>query len=82
MRACAEYTIRGTNVVVDTGLVQLASSQFQFDSDAVFSSHEIEGALLLLMALAQSAGVEATSFATLLRTLIARLEACLGESSC
>lgn len=75
-------TIRGTNDIVDSGLVQLAPSEFQFDSDAVFSSHELESQLLLLMILAQSAELEATSFAELLRSLIERLEACLDESSC
>ncbi len=75
-------TIRGTTVVVDSSVVELAQSKQDFDSAAVFSSSEIEGALLLQMALAQASEAEATEFAILLRSLIERLEACLRESDC
>lgn len=75
-------TIRGTSEVVDMHIDELTPSPFQFDSNAVFSSHKIENELLLLMALAQSAVGEATSFEAQLRTLIERLESCLGASNC
>jgi hypothetical protein len=74
--------IRGTNIVVDAASVQLAPSQFQFDADAVQSSHELEAALLMLITLAQSAEAEATVFSAQLRTLIERLEVCLAEPNC
>ena len=75
-------TIRGTDETVDSRLGQLPQSPFKFNSESVFNKHEIENELLLLMILAQSAQNEATRFAEQLRTLVERMETCIGDSDC
>ncbi len=62
--------------------MQLAQSELHLDVTAIFASSEIEGAVLMQMALAQAAEAEATSFAAQLRSLIEGLEACIADSNC
>lgn len=75
-------TIRGTDENVDPHIGQIPQSPFKFNSESVFNKHETENELLLLMILAQSARNEAARFAEQLRTLVERLETCIGDSSC
>ncbi len=75
-------TIRGTDVAVESAALQLAQSELHLDVTAIFASSEIEGAVLMQMALAQAAEAEATSFAAQLRSLIEGLEACIADSNC